>query len=474
MKIGRRTADTLVLEGTFGAPIGPTFTLMAQKLLAADRALNGGANSGVICSAMTARGILSSVDCTSAPRGELTFFQSPEHGVTGTNIASTIAITDSRAIQNLNVNVAVAGDAQITLIGPDGTRAKLQSLDSFRGRSAAGMWTLSVTSTAPVTLTSWSLVIHFAGDVPLKVRPAASANQQKFIAAVARAPGANGTTFITNVRLFNRGASSAQVTAVFTPTGGDGRTNFAAVKIVMQPAQIVAIDDIVHTLLQSAGTGQLQIVGANDQILINSRTYTPSSSGTYGQFVPSAVASESVGAGDLPLSIPGLENTSAFRSNIGFAEVAGMAGEIRVRFYDAAGNAVADEVYGIAPFGHVQTRVNPFGEALRAEVTVAGGARVLAYGSMVDNSSGDAVFIPAAWTRSGIFPAIHAPGANGTLWRTDVWLSNPGATAEDVVMNQRSFTVPAHGSVVVRDVLGVDGRAALQVDTAAVLVTSRT
>ena len=264
------------------------------------------------------------------------------------------------------------------------------------------------------------------------------------------------------------------MTAIFTPTGGDGRTNFAAVKIVMQPAQIVAIDDIVHTLLQSAGTGQLQIVGANDQILINSRTYTPSSSGTYGQFVPSAVASESVGAGDLPLSIPGLENTSGFRSNIGFAEVAGAAGEIRVRFYDAAGNAVADEVYGIAPFGHVQTRVNPFGEALRAEVTVAGGARVLAYGSMVDNSSGDAVFIPAARTRSGIFPAIHAPGANGTLWRTDVWLSNPGATAEDVVMNQRSFTVPAHGSVVVRDVLGVDGRAALQVDTAAVLVTSRT
>ncbi|PYQ48507.1 MAG: hypothetical protein DMF59_15795 [Acidobacteria bacterium] len=164
MKVGKRTADTLVLEGTFGAPIGPTFTLMAQKLLAADGALNGGANSGVICSAMTARGILSSVDCTSAPRGELTFFQSPEHGVTGTNIASTIAITDSRAIQNLNVNVAVAGDAQITLIGPDGTRAKLQSLDSFRGRSAAGMWTLSVISTAPVTLTSWSLVIVSAGD----------------------------------------------------------------------------------------------------------------------------------------------------------------------------------------------------------------------------------------------------------------------------------------------------------------------
>ncbi|HYS53716.1 MAG TPA: M36 family metallopeptidase [Thermoanaerobaculia bacterium] len=474
MKLGKRTTDTLVLEGTFGVPVGPSFTLMGQKLLAADRALNGGANSSVICSAMTSRGILTSVDCASGPRGELTFFQSLEHGLSGTNIASTLAINDSRAIERISVNVAVTGEAQITLTGPDGTRAKLQALDSFRGRSAAGMWTLAVIANEPVTLPSWSLAIQFAGDVPLTARPTAAANQQKFIAAVAHAPGANGTTFITDVRLFNRGTSSAQVTAIFTPTGGDGRMNFAAVKIVIQPSQFVAIDDIVQTLMQSSGTGQLQIVGASDQILLNSRTYTPSSTGTFGQFVPSAMPSESVGAGDVPLSVPGLENTIGFRSNIGFAEVAGVAGEVRVRFYDGAGNAVAEEVYGIAPFGHVQTRVNPAGEALRAEVTVAGDARVLAYGSMVDNTSGDAVFIPAARVRNGMFPAIHSAGANGTLWRTDVWLSNPSSAAEDVVINQRTMSVPARGAVILRDILGADGRTTLQVNTRAVLVTSRT
>ncbi|HEX9502657.1 MAG TPA: M36 family metallopeptidase, partial [Thermoanaerobaculia bacterium] len=354
MKLGKRTTDTLVLEGTFGVPIGPAYALMAQKLLSADRALNGGANTAVICTAMTARGILTSGDCVQVPRGELTFFQSPDHGVTGTNITSTLMITDPRTIDRVVVNAIVTGDSQVTLTGPDGTRAKLESLDNFRGRAAAGIWTLSLTSNQPVTLTSWSLTIQFAGDLPLASRPTAAASQEKFIAAVAHAPGANGTTFITDVRLFNRGTATQPLTAVFTPTGADGRMSFAAVKIVIAPGQVVALDDIVQSLLQSSGTGQLQIVGATDRILIASRTYTPSVTGTYGQFEPSANVDESAGFGDVPLSIPGMENTAGFRSNIGFAEVAGSSGAIHVRYYDASGAVAGDEVYGIAPFGHAQ------------------------------------------------------------------------------------------------------------------------
>jgi hypothetical protein len=137
----------------------------------------------------------------------------------------------------------------------------------------------------------------------------------------------------------------------------------------------------------------------------------------------------------------------------------------------------ADEVYGISPFGHMQTRVNPNGVALRAEVTVVGNARVLAYGSVVDNRSGDGVFVPAARVRSGFFPAIHSAGANGTLWRTDLWLSNTGSTSEPVVLSVASTTVPPRGAVVIRDVLGNRDGPPLMVlgaTTTSVLMTSRT
>jgi hypothetical protein len=456
MTIGKRTTDRIVLEGTFGVPIGPTYAQMAQKLLAADRALNGGANASTICAAMTRRGILGSSECSAGPRGEVTWFQST---------SSTLTVSDPRPIATLALVTSIIGDAQVTLIGPDGTRG---TPDSFRGKSGAGTWSLLITSSQPVTLISWSLAITFSGEVPAALRPTA-AGGQKFIAAVAHAAGANGTNFVTDVRLFNRGNSPAQITAIFTPSGADGQANFNAVKIALGPQQIVAVNDIVGTAMQAGGTGQLELIGPTDQVMAMSRTYTrgtdtpvcatadKSVCGTFGQYIPSADPSEAVGSGDAPLAIPGLENTPDYRSNIGFAEVAGASGEIHARFFDAQGNAIADETYAIAPFGHEQTRVNPNGEALRAEITVVGNARVLAYGSMIDNHSGDAIFIPAARERRGLLPAIHAAGANGTFWRTDIWQSTVGG-----------------GTTLTRDVLGREGLALLDFEQAGVLVTSRT
>ena len=470
LTIGKRTTDTIVLEGTFGAPFGPSYALMAQKILQADRALYLGAHVPAICAAMTGRGILGAADCA-PPRGEVTLFQSGEHGLNGTSITSTLTISDPRPIDRLRMDASLVGDAQLTLIAPDGTRAS--SADFFRGRPAAGIWTLIVTSAQPVVLKSWSLAITFVGETSAPLRPA-SAGGRKFIAAVAHTPGANGTLFITDVRLFNRGSSPAQITAIFTPTSADGRTHFDAVKLVIAPMQIVALDDVVQATMLSAGTGQLEVAGAADQVTATSRTYTPSAVGTYGQFIPSANLTEAIGSAE-SISVPGLENSADFRSNIGFAEVAGVSGEVHVRYYDANGTAVQDEVYGIAPYSHAQTHVNANGEALRAEVTIVGDARVLAYGSVVDNHSGDAVFIPAARIRSGYFPAIHSPGALGTTWRTDVWVSNTTPIPASADVNQRSVNVPARGSVVIRDVLGVDARTVLLVSPpAGVLITSRT
>ncbi|HEY6843490.1 MAG TPA: hypothetical protein VI391_04930, partial [Thermoanaerobaculia bacterium] len=439
MTVGKRTTDTLVLEATFGMPTSPTYALFAQRMLAVDRSLDAGANVPAICSAMTKRAILGSLDCEGMPRGDVTWFQSN---------TSKLTITDSRTIAGMSLDV-VPSDAQVTLIGPDGT---VGGTNAFIGKPAAGTWTL--VSSQPVT---WSLAITFTGDLPLQSRPNTTA--AKFIAAVANAPGANGTRFITDVRLFNRSGSPAEVTAVFTPTSSDGTADFAAAKIDIAPNQIVAINDIVGTMLQSSGTGELELLGA-DHVLAMSRTYTRSAAGSFGQFVPTADPSEAVGISDDPVFVTGLENSDEYRSNIGFAEISGAPVEVHVRYFDKSGPVIGSEVYGLAPFSHSQVHVTPTGEGIRAEVTVTGGGRVLAYGSVVDNRSGDAIFIPAARVRQGYIPAIHAAGANGTLWRTDVWLSDISG-----------------GTVVSRDILGRDGFTYLNFANASkggTLITSRT
>lgn len=469
---GKRIADTIVLEGTFGAPSGVTYAEMGRKLLDADRAVNGGADISGICSALITRAILGPLSCVPPPRGEVTWFQSPDHGLVGSGIVSTLNITDPRTIEKLDLNVAVTGPpAVVTLRGPDGTTAFLKgSLDAFRGHAAAGVWTLTVvvpvSDSPPATLLSWNLVIQFAGDQPLAARPATS-GVRRMIAAVAHAPGANGTNFVSDVRLLNRGPSPDQVMVIFTPSGADGRNDFAAARVSIAPFQIVTLDDVVQNMMQSAGTGQLEIDGGSGLIAVSSRTYTRGASGTFGQLIPSADPAEAIGVGDASVSIPGLENTRAFRSNIGFAEVGGASGEVRARFYDATGKVIDDETYGIAPFGHLQTTVRAAGEALRAEVSVAGAARVLAYGSVVDNLSGDAIFIPAARVRRGVVPVIHTAGANGTLWRTDIWISNPTPAPQQ--------GIPAGGALLTRDARGSDGLGFVTPDTTGrLLVTSRT
>ncbi|MGZ8831281.1 MAG: proprotein convertase P-domain-containing protein, partial [Thermoanaerobaculia bacterium] len=362
-------------------------------------------------------------------------------------------------VTRLFVHVDIAhparGDLHVTLVAPDGTEVLLhdssldrtadihgtfgldlqpvQSLDVFNGRPATGTWRLRVADILPLdsgTLLSWSLVLQFFGDEPSNVRPASQPGS-KFVAAVAHAPGANGTLWRSDVRLMNRGVSSANVTLVFTPSGEDGNARFGAVKLAVEPGQVVALDDIVAEQFQTVGTGQLEIIG---DVLANARTYTNATHGTYGQFTP-AVDADSVAAGESPLVVTLLRNDAAFRSNVGFAEIAGQAGAIRERLYDAlSGGQVAENVFAIGAFSHRQELVTAaFGPLIARIDVIDGGARVIAYGAVVDNRTGDPIYVPAARpaavATSQFAPVISSAGAFDTHWTSDVWLTAPGMQA---------------------------------------------
>ena len=432
---GRGLTDTILLEATFGAPLNLTFASFARRLLDADYRLTGGVSFMPICTAMTLRQILPIGECNLPPRGELTWYAAD---------ATTIQVNDSRPIDTLSVQVAIdnapRGDLQIAVISPDGTRVVLQNtspdrtlglhttygvstlsaepLEIFHNRSAAGTWKLEVTGSADAVLVSWALAIHFIGDDPLVARPLVSARRN--IAAVAHAAGANGTNFVSDVQLFNSGSETAKVMAIFTPSGADGSLRFAAVRVVIEPQQMITLSDVVTSAMQSTGTGQLEFSGDVANLVISSRTYTTSPYGTYGESIPSST--DFLATGDVA-TIAFLLKTQEFRSNIGFAEVAGGSGVIRFRFSDFAGNAVGASEYPVVPFTHFQTSLPVNFDAVRVDVTVTGTARILAYGSVVDNQSGDGIYIRATrpLAEDSVVPAAHSAGINGTFWRTDLW-----------------------------------------------------
>jgi subtilisin-like proprotein convertase family protein len=491
---GKRTADTTILEGTFGMPPNPTYATMAKKLIAADGALNGGANLQVICTAVTTRGILQAGDCTLSPHGEQTVIPPndeggpiPDNDTTGITLRTVVL--DSRSIDKLYVDVDIQhtsrGDLALTLIAPDGTTVHLlqpsldrtpnvratfgldapsiDSLDVFHGRSAAGEWKLFVQDLRPHdsgSVRSWSLRIQFVGDAPSNDRPASFA-PSKFIAAVAHAAGANGTNFITDVHVFNRSDHIVNASLVFTPSGQEGWGHFAAVKLQLAPRQTAVLNDIVGRTMETSGTGNLDVVGEVQSLLITSRTYTTSDHGTFGQFIPAELNTTGIRYGDLARVILPLRNDPAFRSNFGFSEVDGGSGSVRVVYFDAAGTKVGQSDYPAVPFGHTQNLITATGVA-RAEVSVtSGNARVLAYGSMVDNQTGDGIYVdaqPPASTDLSVFaaPAIHSDGVNGTAWRTDVWLSAGDAPATALLrygQAQAVFPVDAGATQLVGDVV---------------------
>jgi subtilisin-like proprotein convertase family protein len=491
---GRRTADTLVLESMFGAPANPTYAVIARKLLDADRALNGGAHAATICSAFTARLIFAPGDCNAAPHADVTLFQSPQQGIAipdnaPAGITSTLDITDTRTIDRLAVNVNIAhpsrGDLQILLTAPDGTTVVLQNqstdpapftqvtygvdadaaerLDVFHGHPANGRWTLTVKDLQPQnagTLLSWSLAITFAGDVAATIRPSTFA-PRKTIAAVAHTPGALGTTWQTDVRLFNRGSATANVTAIFTHAGEEGWNHFAAVKLSVAPQQVMALDDVVSATMRTSGVGQLEFLGDTDALIITSRTFTRANGGTYGQFIPAISTSEAAAIEYLPRIQAGLN----FRTNIGFAETAGGSGTVHVTLYDS-GNLISQQDYPVLPFGQTQFPA-PNGPLITAELRiVSGDARIVAYSSVIDNRTGDPIYVPAAAPHPGTFaaPVISQPGVN-TFWRSDIFLSAVGDSGGSFLLDYTDSVtferVVKHGTLQPHEVLGFDDAVAL-------------
>ena len=436
-RAGKPVTDTIVLESMFTAPPSPTFSVMAQRMIEADQLLYGGTHANVICEAMRARGILAS--CESAPRGELTIVQSVQHGIAipdndATGITSEITLTDGRVIEELNVRVDIRhgsrGDLRVELIAPDGvtvvlkqvsfdrepdirttfgrTAEPVESLDIFRGYEATGTWKLRVRDLSGRdvgTLLSWALVLKLAGEERLAERP--RAERAQMIPIVAHLYGVGATAFSSDVRIANPSNTTRQSTLVFTRSGEDGLTNFAAIDVALGPRQTTAFDDVVDSAFFTTGSGSLEILG---DVIVMSRTYAITDRGTIGQQVPPNLQTTEHGRPVLVVT-PLPEDA---RVNLGVTETAGASGVIRA----------AGRVFTIAPFSHVQFPINFTPAEIRVE---EGDARVVAYISQIANDTGDPMFVPAeplpSVERTLIAPVISAEGANGTFWRTDLWIT---------------------------------------------------
>ncbi len=221
-------------------------------------------------------------------------------------------------------------------------------------------------------------------------------NHTYWVATASNASGAGGSQWRTRLGLFNISLTEATVEVTFHGSGSSPSTT----QSISSGEQLV-IDDIVG-MLGSSGSGSLEIVSSN-RLLVSSRTSNQGASGSFGQFLdssPSTAVSMGInGGGRVWLAM--LEESTAFRTNIGFTNTGLEPATVLVTLYDHMGVEVATFSVTIGAGLNTQENQPYLNRGGRNDITagfasvqVTEGAGLIVYGSVIDNQTGDPITIP--------------------------------------------------------------------------------
>jgi len=306
--------------------------------------------------------------------------------------------------------------------------------------------------------------ISVAGSAPTAPPPTP---YRSLISGVAQQSGIGGTSWRTELSLFNAGTQGANITVIFLPAAGG---TMVTRTLFLSPLQSATYANTLVDLFGIAnGAGALAIEatspGASAQLRVNSRTFTSGTLGTYGQSVPD-VQSDAL---ETTLYLTGIQSNAAYRTNVGFANRGGNDVAATMTLYNEDGIIIGTAGVTVPKNNFQQASLSTYFpevagrsyDVLSMKVTTSSQDAVTAYASVINNISQDPVYLQALPARSGntlTIPGVgRAAGVNGTFWRSDVALFNP--TGSRVTLSLRyagttkSLSLGARASYLLADVL---------------------
>jgi len=238
------------------------------------------------------------------------------------------------------------------------------------------------------------------------------------VPAVGNTAGAGGTTWGSELTIFNPQPYTLFVSVTFLPSGlGQG----SEVLVPIPSNQTFASDNVVANVFRRSGTGSLLVATFPEDnkhvpnptiialsFVVRTKTYNNASSGTYGQAIPGVISglmdfpTEKLSAISTGVRNFGSVGVNGYRTNVGALNLGRFTVRMLVNVYDELGRTVAKDIpFDVPPLGHVQDRL---------PVTIDRGsleffmfdpgandpnafAVVFAYASVVDNRSGDPVYV---------------------------------------------------------------------------------
>lgn len=348
----------------------------------------------------------------------------------------TVEVTDG-AVCTLNCDPVVPGT---TVVGtPTAVDAGVEADACVATPTVLWSFGDEETSNAPVTSHAWAEPGTYAwrlGALADGVECSASgtitvsggeAIHHILIPAAAHAPGVLGTRWVTDAVLHNPGDDSVFATVSLHERNKDNSSPPSRSFSVAPGASLELADIVLEQFGLSSAAAALR-VGSSGPLVVSSRTYNDAASGTYGQFIPGFSEEAALAAGQEARLIQ-LTRNSSFRTNIGLASASGSGQRVTVRLYRSDGSLLGQAPYDLPPYGHLQA-TDLLGQLGATDVADAyavvrsdtPGARYFVYASVVDNGSGDPVYI---------YP-VEATSGSGDRCSLETWedLNPGGAVAE--------------------------------------------
>ena len=259
--------------------------------------------------------------------------------------------------------------------------------------------------------------------VSIAILPLAASAATFIIPAAGTGPGFNNSHWQSELTLHNTSGSSAVVTLTFHDTNGAGPST----SVALNPRATTTISDIVATRFgREAATGAIEIGVPDalaDRMVITSRTFNASPGGQFGQDVPSIDVNDAAAAGDtVVLQAP--SSVADNRFNFGIDAVT--AATVRWDLVRADGTLVTSLLQNYAAGTQFQFNngiVSLLGSSEEnddAIQAVVQSGKVIAYGSAINNASGDPTWVSGIRAKSDIRLNWGVDlAANGTIDATD-------------------------------------------------------
>ncbi|HEV7485159.1 MAG TPA: DUF4214 domain-containing protein [Thermoanaerobaculia bacterium] len=277
-----------------------------------------------------------------------------------------------------------------------------QRLDQFFSVSSITDGRVEVRVTSDTGhVSSYASVLDNTTTDPLLVFPAdpAKISAKRFVVPGVAEFDNSFSNFHTDMRIYNGGTSPVDVTLAFTGASVPNKVK------TIGAGETLAVDNVLPTLWNTTGGGSVVATTANEsQLVVTARTFSrdKTNGGTFGQFIPGVTAAEAVGNGERALQIVQLEESPAFRTNLGLVEVTGSPITVELLAYTPDSKVAARTVVPLGAGEYLQKggifKSLGFNNVYNGRITarvISGTGRVAAYGSVIDNRTTDPTYVPS-------------------------------------------------------------------------------